>query len=622
MNNIEALEQQYQRLSDDFQAGKLDEATFIAEIDTLQFQDDWGRYWMIGTQSGSWHYYDGQEWHQADPRDADKLPFMDDQGIYWQRGVKSGDWYYYQPDTEEWVKPSREDGIAPPTPRGGSQPPRETFPQAATPYQDQPAYQQASGPAPYIPNNPQPYMPSADSGPQAPAQTDGELFQDDEGRYWSVGSKTGQWYFFDHNGWHPAHEFQPTISAQPAQTQPYVQQHQPAPAYAAQPYQAAPAQAYAAQPYQPSGAQPIHYAAPPAQPAPAMAQPIQGYVVQPGQEVAPAPQPAPVAPQQPANYVTPQVVDQPPVQPQAEPAAAPPSQTEAAAAASPVAPPPNVDEAPNPPRNRSKSGSWYYFDGNQWLQYSTEEPTGESPPPAPEPTKAKEASTEAEKAEPKQAEDEVKIETQEEPVVAELFEDEPAPEVVDVEIVTVIEAEPEIDPYEEAPPVRTRESARRPAADYTPPSTARESAIGAEEEDIRPRRTSRTRPIKPTTERQAPPPAEPKRQPKKRTASDPGRPVAPRKRERAHEPTIIIPTETPAVNMAPPKAKRSPSKPVRVSQTQTASCPRKHDANGACSGATKGKNSPANQSPKSGGHAAHGSRCRASTRCGKRHAPR
>ncbi|MEM7346706.1 MAG: hypothetical protein AAF485_20880, partial [Chloroflexota bacterium] len=96
MDNITALESRYQALYNDFQSGRLDEAAFAAEVEQLQFQDNWGRFWMIGAQTGSWHYYDGQTWHQADPRDADKLPFVDEQGRYWQRGVKSGEWYYYE----------------------------------------------------------------------------------------------------------------------------------------------------------------------------------------------------------------------------------------------------------------------------------------------------------------------------------------------------------------------------------------------------------------------------------------------------------------------------------------------------------------------------------------------
>ena len=62
---IRKFEKRYKILTRDFQAGKIDEGRFIAEVDKLQFQDEWGRYWMIGAQSGSWHYYDGQNWQQA-----------------------------------------------------------------------------------------------------------------------------------------------------------------------------------------------------------------------------------------------------------------------------------------------------------------------------------------------------------------------------------------------------------------------------------------------------------------------------------------------------------------------------------------------------------------------------
>ncbi len=212
MNYIEELEHRYQTLFSDFQAGKIDEATFIAEVDGLQIQDDWGRYWMIGAQTGSWHYYDGQAWHQADPRDADKLPFVDEQGIYWQRGAKSGDWYFYDSDAQEWVKPSREDNLTPPMPSVGSQR-GGTISQWA-----------------------QSKLQPTDTGPQTPAYADGELFQDDEGRYWSIGAKTGQWYFYDHDGWHPAHEFYARVAPQVPQPPPYPQP-QSAPIYPAQPYQ-------------------------------------------------------------------------------------------------------------------------------------------------------------------------------------------------------------------------------------------------------------------------------------------------------------------------------------------------------------------------------------------------
>ena len=201
--NIAQLEGTYQVLLSQYQSGAIDESTFIAEVDKLQFQDDYGRYWMLGVQSGTWHYYDGQTWHQADPTEADKLPFMDENGRYWQRGAKSGDWYYYQPETNEWVKPTQDDFAAP---QFGQSPP----PHASA--QSQNVHGSPGG------------------------QSETELFQDDEGRYWSVGAKTGQWYFYDAEGWHPAQEFETrTGKMQPPRTTaaPYAApagQQQPPPA--------------------------------------------------------------------------------------------------------------------------------------------------------------------------------------------------------------------------------------------------------------------------------------------------------------------------------------------------------------------------------------------------------
>ena len=143
---IQNLERRYQKLVNDYQAGKIDESAFVEEVDTLKIQDDMGRYWMIGAQTGAWHYYDGQAWHQADPRDADTLPFVDEQGRYWQRGTRSGDWYYYQSDTGEWVKPDPSDPAIPGSGQG------YTAPNAA-PYQSQ--------------------LHSTQSGPDMPSQMDG-----------------------------------------------------------------------------------------------------------------------------------------------------------------------------------------------------------------------------------------------------------------------------------------------------------------------------------------------------------------------------------------------------------------------------------------------------------------
>ena len=447
-NIIEERERRYQILVGDFQAGKINEATFVAEVEKLQFQDDYGRYWMLGSQTGSWHYYDGQNWHQADPRDRDKLPFMDSQGLYWQRGSKSGDWYYYHPETGEWVKPGQDDPSRPSSMGSSGQ------------------WQSA---APASPQQPAAYQ----QQPQAPTpsgQFDTQLYQDDEGRYWAVGEKTGQWYFYDEHGWHPAHEFQ----AQPAQAQPYMAQP---PAYAATP-------PYQQQPY-------------PAQPA-------QGYQ-------------APPATQQPS--------------------------------AQPFTPPtPNAQ--PPSPQGASQSGVWYYHDGKQWLKYSTGEPADETPP---DPTLILEQETET----PQSAKPKTKTESGE-PVVAELYtDDEPPVEVVDIEVITVYEAEPDIEPKADTQPVAPQPKAEATRAAATPNI-----------DDYIPRRTrtpSTEQPVVSGGKSQAEIEDEPEPQPKRRAPADPAQPVKPRKREAHHEPTIIIPTGAAASSIASPSTTRArmPTRPVQ-----------------------------------------------------------
>lgn len=505
--NVAELERRYQVLFDGFQTGKLDETTFIAEVEKLQFRDDWGRYWMLGTQTGAWHYYDGQAWHQADPRDADKLPFLDEQGRYWQRGIKSGEWYYYDSDTREWVKPGEGDPLGPATfnaPQWQTQP--------ATPYYAQP---QSQG------TQPDGYG----AGIQNQFGTD--LFQDDEGRYWAIGAKTQQWYFYDEQGWHPAYEFQARTASQ-------IQQ----PSYGSYSPHSQATQTYNA----PAHSQPTQGFQPQAQPSDASRQSIPLVQTQPNQPYtsvfpanAPQPtyQPSPSDRQQPTqNYVQPQ-----------------PTQ-------------PNVGQMPTPPQESSQSGAWYYFDGSQWLKYSTGEPAKDTPP---DPTKILEHETNLpkNKAEPKG-----------EPVVAELFEaDEPPAEVVDVEVITVVEAEPDPQPESTTKP-KPRSEPRPKAenlAEAIPPPLPRRS------DEVRPRRSKtapidvvepagaderpprrRTTPLSTTTESK---PAVPPR----RTELDPNRPVTPRQKATQPDPTITIPAGAAVANVisSPTSTRISrPSKPI------------------------------------------------------------
>lgn len=162
MIDITHIEERYVALRRAFDAGEMDAEAFQAAVDELQTQDDYGRYWVIGAQTGEWYYYDGVQWTQADPRDADSLPFVDENGVYWMIGKDTNEWYYF--DGEQW----------------------------------QPA---------------QPEPPAAmDAGLEADTT---QYYQDDEGRYWAKGKKTGQWYFYDEAGWHLAETLEPPLDSTP-----------------------------------------------------------------------------------------------------------------------------------------------------------------------------------------------------------------------------------------------------------------------------------------------------------------------------------------------------------------------------------------------------------------------
>ncbi len=491
---IEELERRYQLLFSDYQAGKIDEAMFIAEVDGLQFQDDWGRYWMLGAQSGSWHYYDGQNWHQANPREADNLAFMDDQGRYWQKGANSGDWYYFNSETNEWVKQGEDDLFGPSSVEQNQW-------QAASANSGQPAHSYE--------------QPQAMGAEAAPAmEADAQLFQDDDGRYWAAGAKTGQWYFYDEQGWHPAQEFQGGVAPQQAQQPTYQAQpneysrQQTQPQYQAY-GQSQPTQVYPTQPQQPVGQQ---FTSTQEQASASRSQPTQVYPNQ-----ASASQPAHASqPTHPAPST--QTISE-----DAGPAYAADPQPESNAAP--------AEAVPTPPQGASQSGGWFYFDGSQWLKYSTGEPATESPP---DPTKIKEQNP-------------AKVDNNDS-VVAEFYkDDEPPIEVVDVEVITVIEAEPDRDlaPEPQLEPDPDLVQLRSPVSPDL--STYTQSSY----DEIRPRR-SKSSPEIPIAESSSASSTEPQRQSKRRAPSDPVRPITPRKKSVSQEPTIIIPTGSSASSLSSP----------------------------------------------------------------------
>jgi Tol biopolymer transport system component/tetratricopeptide (TPR) repeat protein len=69
------VENRFQELKNQLDAGTIDEEDFEAELRKLYVTDGEGRYWMMGAQTGQWYYYDGAQWIQAQrPEEAVPVP--------------------------------------------------------------------------------------------------------------------------------------------------------------------------------------------------------------------------------------------------------------------------------------------------------------------------------------------------------------------------------------------------------------------------------------------------------------------------------------------------------------------------------------------------------------------
>ena len=65
--NFQEAEKTYKDLHAQHDAGKLTDAQFETEVGKLRLQDDQGRWWQIGVQTGEWYMHDGQKWNKAKP---------------------------------------------------------------------------------------------------------------------------------------------------------------------------------------------------------------------------------------------------------------------------------------------------------------------------------------------------------------------------------------------------------------------------------------------------------------------------------------------------------------------------------------------------------------------------
>jgi hypothetical protein len=72
--NFQDAETKYRELKAQHDAGKLSDADFEVEVGKLRLQDEQGRWWQIGVQTGDWYVHDGQKWNKQKPPTAMSTP--------------------------------------------------------------------------------------------------------------------------------------------------------------------------------------------------------------------------------------------------------------------------------------------------------------------------------------------------------------------------------------------------------------------------------------------------------------------------------------------------------------------------------------------------------------------
>jgi hypothetical protein len=61
------VERQAGQLKAQYEAGALSEADFKARLQDLMVQDEQGRWWMVGYETGQWYVHDGEKWVRGEP---------------------------------------------------------------------------------------------------------------------------------------------------------------------------------------------------------------------------------------------------------------------------------------------------------------------------------------------------------------------------------------------------------------------------------------------------------------------------------------------------------------------------------------------------------------------------
>lgn len=61
------VEKEFEKLKDEFKRKRLSEPNFKKRLKELRLQDQDGRFWTIGAQTGKWYYFDGNDWIESRP---------------------------------------------------------------------------------------------------------------------------------------------------------------------------------------------------------------------------------------------------------------------------------------------------------------------------------------------------------------------------------------------------------------------------------------------------------------------------------------------------------------------------------------------------------------------------
>jgi len=78
------VETEFRELKEKYDAGAITEDEFKVQLEELMIEDEQGRWWMIGYETGQWYYHDGEKWVRGEPPRVGRplvLPSMP--GIQW-----------------------------------------------------------------------------------------------------------------------------------------------------------------------------------------------------------------------------------------------------------------------------------------------------------------------------------------------------------------------------------------------------------------------------------------------------------------------------------------------------------------------------------------------------------